>query len=104
MTLEEQYRKYIEENKDSVATFIEWLKGRSEFIEMSERDIYVSDDFQIGPDGAYEHVEEENTMYTEAELMLAFMKGYDLATLETSEEKLEAEWEKFIRTIKKAHE
>ena len=43
---------------------------------------YVSDDFQIGPDGAYEHTEEVHTIQTQQELIdLLEMQLKDLALL-----------------------
>ena len=47
-TLETQYKNYIQENPTSTLTYDEWLDKK--FWE-----IYVSDDFQIGPDGAFEY-------------------------------------------------
>jgi len=47
-TLETQYKNYIQENPTSTLTYDEWLDKKL-------WEIYVSDDFQIGPDGAFEH-------------------------------------------------
>jgi hypothetical protein len=75
--LETQYRKFLLENPDSKFTFEEWgkwkflkIKSFIENIESDDWDVtlqdgleneppYISDDFQIGPDGAYEHIERE---------------------------------------------
>lgn len=46
-TLETQYQNYLKENPTSTLTYDEWLDKRL-------WQIYVSDDFQIGPDGAFE--------------------------------------------------
>lgn len=59
-TLETQYKMYLEKNPDSKWTYDEWLKWHSEWLAESIKNIdpTVSDDFQIGPDGAYEATEE----------------------------------------------
>jgi hypothetical protein len=46
-TLETQYQNYLKENPTSTLTYDEWLDKKL-------WQIYVSDDFQIGPDGAFE--------------------------------------------------
>ena len=46
-TLETQYQNYLKENPTPTLTYDEWLDKRL-------WQIYVSDDFQIGPDGAFE--------------------------------------------------
>jgi hypothetical protein len=71
-TLETQYKNYILKHPDKELTYIEWFKDFSNIYnlppEISEWDNtlmdgleneppYISDDFQIGPDGAYEHNE-----------------------------------------------
>jgi hypothetical protein len=61
-TLETQYKNYIQENPTSTLTYDEWLDKRL-------WEIYVSDDFQIGPDGAYEATEEVRTIQTQKELI-----------------------------------
>jgi hypothetical protein len=62
-TLETQYRLFIERNPDSSHwTYDEWLSWHSKWLaESIHRDIdpIVSDNFQIGPDGAYEHEDDE---------------------------------------------
>jgi len=87
-TLETQYKNYLKENPESTFTFEEWslcywrfsnmevpphngLRPINEYAEeLSDWDVtlmdglenespYVSDDFQIGPDGAYEHSNRE---------------------------------------------
>ena len=43
---------------------------------------YVSDDFQIGPDGAYEHTEEVRTIQTQQELIdLLYTQVIDLSIM-----------------------
>ena len=73
--LETQYKNYLKENPESTFTFKEWsnwqfsnmelppphngLRPIDEYTEeLSDWSPYVSDDFQIGPDGAYEHTED----------------------------------------------
>ena len=86
-TLETQYKNYLKENPESAFTFEEWSDWKFSNMELppphnglrpidehaeelSDWDVtlmdgleneppYVSDDFQIGPDGAYEHIERE---------------------------------------------
>ena len=62
MTLESQYKMYIQNNpKDSHWTYNEWLSWHSKWLaESVKRDIdpTISDDFQIGPEGAYEATDE----------------------------------------------
>ena len=60
-TLETQYKTFVETNPTkSHWTYIEWLKWHSEQIAEAINNIEptISDDFQIGPDGAYEVTEE----------------------------------------------
>ena len=83
-TLETQYKNYLNENPESAFTFEEWSDWKFSNMELPpphnglrpidehaeelsdwdvtlmdglENEPYVSDDFQIGPDGAYEHIE-----------------------------------------------
>ena len=85
-TLETQYKNYLKENPESAFTFEEWSDWKFSNMELPpphnglrpidehaeelsdwdvtlmdglENEPYVSDDFQIGPDGAYEHIERE---------------------------------------------
>jgi hypothetical protein len=37
---------------------------------------YVSDDFQIGPDGAYENIRVYSTPYEDAERIVSYFKNY----------------------------
>ena len=37
---------------------------------------YVSDDFQIGPDGAYENIRDYSTPYEDAERIVSYFKNY----------------------------
>ena len=59
-TLQTQYKKYLEENPDKPLSYVEWF---SKWIELNglpiEFDLLVSDDFQIGPDGAFEYEDQE---------------------------------------------
>jgi hypothetical protein len=52
-TLETQYQNYLKENPTSTLTYDEWMDKKL-------WDIYVSDDFQIGPDGAFERTDDED--------------------------------------------
>lgn len=52
-TLETQYQNYLKENPTSTVTYDEWMDKKL-------WDIYVSDDFQIGPDGAFERTDDED--------------------------------------------
>jgi hypothetical protein len=62
-TLETQYRNYKRENPRSELTFSEWkdwfVQSLSRNLEKAAlgKDPVISDDFTIGPDGAYEHIE-----------------------------------------------
>ena len=63
-TLESQYKMFLEQNPDKYYwSYTEWLKWHSAKFKLAESvgdvDPIVSDDFQIGPDGAYEHTEEK---------------------------------------------
>jgi len=49
-----------------------------------ENEPYVSDDFQIGPDGAYEHTDEENTL-TPKEKAKELVDTYSYACLLTTD-------------------
>ena len=52
-TLETQYQNYLKETPTSTLTYDEWMDKKL-------WDIYVSDDFQIGPDGAFERTDDED--------------------------------------------
>ena len=68
-TLKTQYKNWLLKNPNSQLTYVEWFGKFNEIhnlpTDMSNWDVtlndgledepYVSDDFQIGPDGAYEH-------------------------------------------------
>jgi len=58
-TLQTQYKMYMEDNPDCKWTYDEWLAEHSKWLAEGIKNIdpVVSDDFQIGPDGAYEHKE-----------------------------------------------
>ena len=75
-TLKTQYKEYLKNNPDSKLTYEEWLDELSVSLaeaakeEFNDWDVtlldgleneppYVSDDFQIGPRGAYEHSDRE---------------------------------------------
>ena len=89
-TLETQYKNYLKENPESAFTFEEWSDWKFSNMEIPpphnglrpidehaeelsdwdvtlmdglENEPYVSDDFQIGPDGAYEHIEYSIPIY-----------------------------------------
>jgi hypothetical protein len=61
-TLQTQYKNYIQENPTSTLTYDEWLDKKL-------WEIYVSDDFQIGPDGAFERTDDEDLSDWDATLM-----------------------------------
>jgi hypothetical protein len=59
----EQYPPFGGPFTDSLS-FIDWLKQNYKApTNTKEIDPYISDDFQIGPDGAYEHTEQEETTW-----------------------------------------
>jgi hypothetical protein len=47
--LETQYQNYLKENPDSQLTYEQWIELKF------KTPPYVSDNFQIGPDGAFEY-------------------------------------------------
>lgn len=71
-TLKTQYKNWILKNPNSQLTYVEWLEKFNEIhnlpSDMSDWDVtlmdgledepYISDDFQIGSDGAYEHTDD----------------------------------------------
>ena len=75
MTLQTQYKEYLKNNPDSKLTYEEWLDelsvslaeaAKEEFNDWDvtlmdglENEPYISDNFQIGPRGAYEHSDRE---------------------------------------------
>ncbi len=66
MTLESQYKLFIESNPENAHwTYQEWLKWHSNKLAESIKNIEprVSDDFQIGLDGAYEATEDNDSTY-----------------------------------------
>lgn len=57
-TLETQYKNYITSNPDSTLSFEEWKNNFSQIYGLDSQLLaFISDDFQIGPDGAFEHEE-----------------------------------------------
>lgn len=55
-TLQTQYKNYLKENPNSTLTFVEWFKKWGEINNLPANfEPYISDDFQIGPDGAFEY-------------------------------------------------
>jgi hypothetical protein len=61
-TLESQYKMFLEQNPDKYYwSYTEWLRWHGDKLRdsISRIDPTVSSDFQIGPDGAYEHTEEK---------------------------------------------
>jgi hypothetical protein len=50
-TLETQYQNYLKANPTSILTYDEWMDQVWE--------PKISDDFQIGPDGAFEYTDED---------------------------------------------
>ena len=66
MTLESQYKLFTESNPENAHwTYHEWLKWHSDKLGESIKNInpVVSDDFQIGPDGAYEETGDTYSPY-----------------------------------------
>ena len=75
-TLETQYKNWMLKTPNNKLTYVEWLEKFNEIhnlpSDMSDWDVtlndglenepYVSDDFQIGPNGAYEHTFDESTI------------------------------------------
>ena len=56
MLLESQYKQWLTENPDQQLTYDEWFKKWGEINNLPIFFMpYVSDDFQIGPDGAFEY-------------------------------------------------
>ena len=45
-------------------------------IDGAQKPPYVSDDFQIGPDGAYENIRDYSTPYEDAERIVSYFKNY----------------------------
>ena len=54
-TLQTQYQQWLQENPDQQLTYEQWFSKWSEINSLP----IVSDDFQIGPDGAFEYDEDE---------------------------------------------
>ena len=52
-TLETQYQNYLKENPTSKLTYDEWM-------DQALWTTYISDDFQIGPDGAFERTDDKD--------------------------------------------
>ena len=58
-TLEKQYKNWVEQNPNEQLTFIQWLKQFAEIKKLDNFEPIVSDDFMIGPDGAFEYNEDD---------------------------------------------
>ena len=85
-TLKTQYKNWILKNPNSQFTYVEWFLKFNEIhnlpSDMSVWDVtlmdglenepYVSDDFQIGPDGAYEHTDDMTPREKASELIVKF--------------------------------
>ena len=83
-TLETQYKNWLLKNLNSQLTYVNWLEKFNEIhnlpSDMSDWDVtlmdgledesYVSDDFQIGPDGAYEHTNDMTPREKASELIV----------------------------------
>ena len=83
-TLETQYKNWLLKNLNSQLTYVNWLEKFNEIhnlpSDMSNWDVilmdgledesYVSDDFQIGPDGAYEHINDMTPREKASELIV----------------------------------
>jgi hypothetical protein len=56
MMLESQYKQWLLENPDHYLTYDEWFKKWGEINGLPINfEPVISDDFQIGPDGAFEY-------------------------------------------------
>ena len=56
MLLESQYRQWLTENPGHYLTYDEWFSKWGEINNLPINfEPFVSDDFQIGPDGAFEY-------------------------------------------------
>ena len=83
-TLKTQYKNWILKNLNSQLTYVNWLEKFNEIhnlpSDMSDWDVtlmdgledesYVSDDFQIGHDGAYEHTNDMTPREKASELIV----------------------------------
>lgn len=56
MLLESQYKQWLTENPDQQLTYDEWFKQWGKINNLPiDFEPFISDDFQIGPDGAFEY-------------------------------------------------
>ena len=83
-TLETQYKNWLLKNLNSQLTYVNWLEKFNEIhnlpSDMSDWDVtlmdgledgpYISDDFQIGSDGAYEHTNDMTPREKASELIV----------------------------------
>ena len=75
---------YLNELEDQSPEPNEELKSAKEkheamldaIIDGAQKPPYVSDDFQIGPDGAYENIQSYSTPYEDAERIVSYFKNY----------------------------
>ena len=110
-TLETQYKNWLLKNLNSQLTYVEWLEKFNEIhnlpSDMSNWDVtlmdglenepYISDDFQIGPDGAYEHTEDmADKKYTEDDIENAFNSGRGYGVPDNTKD-----FNSFINTLNK---
>jgi len=93
-TLETQYKNWMLKNPNNKITYVEWLESFNEIhnlpSDMSDWDVtlndgledepYISDDFQIGPDDAYEHNDNMTPKEKAAELVDKFSNECLLTT------------------------
>lgn len=65
-TLQTQYKNYLKNNPDSNLTYEQWLDQLSKNLAevVAQHHPHISDDFQIGPDGAYEYQDTTNFRQT----------------------------------------
>lgn len=74
MLLESQYKQWLTENPGQYLTYEDWFKQWGDInnlpIDFWEPYVpFVSDDFQIGPNGAYEHTNEHEIISVQKQLI-----------------------------------
>ena len=73
MLLESQYKQWLTENPGQYLTYEEWFSKWGEINNLPiDAELYIpfiSDDFQIGPNGAYEHTNEHEIISVQKQLI-----------------------------------
>ena len=86
-TLQTKYQNYLKENPESTFNFEEWSHWKFSNIELPPPHVlqkeppYISDDFQIGPDGAYEHIQYSIPIYEDGIKTKWTVDGHNLLML-----------------------